>query len=183
MTIETSTYPSQWNSAYPEPESAFTEGDDHIRKIKANYLAAWPNLTAAAVTASTTELNYVDGVTSAIQTQLDAKAPLASPALTGNPTSTTQSAGLNNTYIATTATVWAAVGGRVAGAVGTYVLAKCSVSGGNFGDASFSGSTLTPVQIESGGTLTDNATPLSGTWTCMGYNLNSSTASLFLRTA
>ena len=35
------------------------------------------------VTATTTELNYVDGVTSAIQTQLDAKAPVASPTFTG----------------------------------------------------------------------------------------------------
>jgi len=35
------------------------------------------------VTATTAELNYVDGVTSAIQTQLDAKAPTASPTLTG----------------------------------------------------------------------------------------------------
>ena len=34
-------------------------------------------------TLSTAELNYVDGVTSAIQTQLDAKAPLASPTFTG----------------------------------------------------------------------------------------------------
>jgi hypothetical protein len=34
-------------------------------------------------TLSTTELNYVDGVTSAIQTQLDAKAPLNSPTFTG----------------------------------------------------------------------------------------------------
>lgn len=183
MTVETSTYISELNASYPEAGSAFQEGDDHIRKLKANIKATFPNFTAIAITPTSVELNYVDGVTSSIQTQLDAKAPLASPALTGNPTSTTQSAGLNNTYIATTATVWAAVGGRVAGAVGTYVLAKCSVSGGNFGDVSFSGSTLTPVQIESGGTLTDNATPLSGTWTCMGYNLNSSTASLFLRTA
>jgi hypothetical protein len=38
------------------------------------------------VTATTTELNYVDGVTSAIQTQLDAKAPLASPTFTGTAT-------------------------------------------------------------------------------------------------
>jgi hypothetical protein len=37
-------------------------------------------------TLSTTELNYVDGVTSAIQTQLDAKAPLASPTFTGTVT-------------------------------------------------------------------------------------------------
>lgn len=34
-------------------------------------------------TLSTTELNYVDGVTSAIQTQLDAKAPLNAPTFTG----------------------------------------------------------------------------------------------------
>jgi hypothetical protein len=36
-----------------------------------------------AVIATATELNYVDGVTSAIQTQLDAKAPAASPTFTG----------------------------------------------------------------------------------------------------
>jgi len=35
-------------------------------------------------TLSTTELNYVDGVTSAIQTQLDAKLPLAGGTMTGN---------------------------------------------------------------------------------------------------
>ncbi len=37
-------------------------------------------------TLSTTELNYVDGVTSSIQTQLNAKAPLASPTFTGTVT-------------------------------------------------------------------------------------------------
>jgi hypothetical protein len=37
-------------------------------------------------TLSTTELNYVDGVTSAIQTQLNDKAPLASPTFTGTVT-------------------------------------------------------------------------------------------------
>jgi hypothetical protein len=34
------------------------------------------------VTATTAELNYVTGVTSAIQTQIDTKAPSASPTLT-----------------------------------------------------------------------------------------------------
>jgi len=38
------------------------------------------------VTATTAELNYVDGVTSAIQTQLNAKAPIASPTFTGTVT-------------------------------------------------------------------------------------------------
>jgi len=35
------------------------------------------------VTATTAELNYIDGVTSNVQTQLDTKAPLASPTFTG----------------------------------------------------------------------------------------------------
>ena len=38
---------------------------------------------------TSTELGYVDGVTSAIQTQLDAKAPSASPTLTGTTTVST----------------------------------------------------------------------------------------------
>ena len=38
------------------------------------------------VTATTAEINYVDGVTSNVQTQLDAKAPIASPTFTGTVT-------------------------------------------------------------------------------------------------
>lgn len=63
-----------------------------------------------AVSATTsTELGYLSGVTSAIQTQLNAKAPLASPALTGTPTAPTAAAGTNTTQIATTAFVTNAV--------------------------------------------------------------------------
>ena len=65
------------------------------------------------ITASTTELNYVDGVTSNIQTQLNAKAPLASPTLTGTPKAPTASAGTNTTQIATTAFVQTAVSNLV----------------------------------------------------------------------
>jgi|MEHZ01.5.fsa_nt_MEHZ011370932.1_6 hypothetical protein len=46
-----------------------------------NELNALSGMTATAV-----ELSYSDGVTSAIQTQLDAKAPLASPTFTGSVT-------------------------------------------------------------------------------------------------
>jgi hypothetical protein len=60
-------------------------------------------------TLSTTELNYVDGVTSAIQTQLNDKAPLASPALTGTPTAPTATPGTNSTQVATTAYTDAAI--------------------------------------------------------------------------
>jgi hypothetical protein len=75
-------------------------------------------LTATSATigdVSNTELQYVNGVTSAIQTQIDTKlasataastyAPLASPSLTGTPLSTTAAADTNTTQIATTAYV------------------------------------------------------------------------------
>jgi hypothetical protein len=68
------------------------------------------------VTATTTELNYVDGVTSGIQGQLDDKAPLASPSLTGTPLAPTAAPGTNNTQIATTAYADAAVAAIVDGA-------------------------------------------------------------------
>jgi len=81
------------------------------------------DITADAITAtsatigdvSNTELQYLNGVTSAVQTQLDAKlststasstyAPLASPELTGTPLSTTAEVDTNTTQIATTAYV------------------------------------------------------------------------------
>lgn len=58
---------------------------------------------------SSTEIGYVDGVTSAIQTQLNAKAATASPALTGTPTAPTAALGADTTQIATTAFVQDAI--------------------------------------------------------------------------
>lgn len=75
-------------------------------------------VTLTGLTSTITELNYVDGVTSNIQTQLDAKAPLASPALTGTPTAPTATAGANTTQIATTAFVATAVANIIDSAPG-----------------------------------------------------------------
>ena len=82
--------------------------------INAGAAIDWTKIAPSA-TVSTTELGYLDGVTSAIQTQIDAKlatttaastyAPLASPALTGVPTAPTAAADTNTTQIATTAYV------------------------------------------------------------------------------
>ena len=72
--------------------------------------------TPAGLTA--TELGYVDGVTSSIQTQLDAKAtttvvntkaPIASPTFTGTPAVPTASASTNTTQAASTAYVTTAI--------------------------------------------------------------------------
>jgi hypothetical protein len=63
-------------------------------QIAAKANLASPSFTGTVVLPSTTsignvsstELGYVDGVTSAIQSQLNAKANLTSPVLTGTPT-------------------------------------------------------------------------------------------------
>ena len=73
MGLETGTYIDSLNSANPLGSDPKSAGDDHIRLLKSTIKATFPNLTGA-VTPTQTELNYVAGVTSAIQTQLDAKA-------------------------------------------------------------------------------------------------------------
>ena len=69
-------------------------------------------ITASSVTS--TQLEYVSGVTSAIQTQLNKKAALKSPTFTGTPKAPTASAGTNTTQIATTAYVYTAINGAIA---------------------------------------------------------------------
>ena len=58
-----------------------SEGDDHIRGIKNVLKTTFPNIDGA-VTPTDTELNYVDGVTSAIQTQLNNKLSSANDSVT-----------------------------------------------------------------------------------------------------
>lgn len=58
---------------------------------------------------TSTQLGYLNSVTSNVQSQLNAKAPLASPALSGTPTAPTADASVNNTQIATTAYVTTAI--------------------------------------------------------------------------
>lgn len=64
-------------------------------------------------TVTTTEINYLSGATSNVQAQLDDKAPLASPALTGTPTAPTAAALTNSNVLATTAYVDGAVSSLV----------------------------------------------------------------------
>ena len=108
MTIESATYISDLNTAYPEGGSLKSEGDNHMRLLKTVIKATLPNVTGA-VTPTHTELNFVDGVTSAIQTQIDGKAALASPTFTGTPAAPTATGGTSSTQIATTAFVATAI--------------------------------------------------------------------------
>jgi hypothetical protein len=107
MALETATYIDGLVATNPLGTDAKSQGDDHIRLLKATLLATFPNITGA-LTATHTELNYVDGVTSAIQTQIDTKGAITGQAWTGNHTFPTQTAADNSTKAATTAYVDAA---------------------------------------------------------------------------
>jgi hypothetical protein len=82
------------------------------------HLTSSQNTLLDNLTATHTELNYMVGVTSGVQGQIDLKAPLASPALTGVPTAPTASPGTNTTQLATTAFVSVAVANLIGTAPG-----------------------------------------------------------------
>jgi hypothetical protein len=100
MALETGTYISDLVATNPVAGDPKSQGDDHIRLLKSTIKATFPNINAA-VTATDEELNFVDGVTSSIQTQIDLKAPLASPEFTGVPIAPTAETGSTGTQIAT----------------------------------------------------------------------------------
>ena len=88
-----------------------TDSTSHVSAVTERTITI-PNTTGTASAAGLTKLytgtgTNTDGTMtqSAIKTALDAKAPLASPALTGTPTAPTATAGTNTTQIATTAFV------------------------------------------------------------------------------
>jgi hypothetical protein len=125
---------------------------------------AWTKI-APSSTVSATELGYLDGVTSAIQTQIDAKlatataastyAPIASPTFTGVPAAPTATAGTSTTQVATTAFVGTAVSNLVASAPSTLdTLNELAAALGN--DASFSTTVTNSIAAKlplAGGTM------------------------------
>jgi hypothetical protein len=134
-------------------------------------------LGSVALTATGTELNYTDGVTSNIQTQLNAiqadvdqnesdadtalalKAPLSSPALTGTPTAPTAGAGTNTTQVATTAFVGTAVANLIDGAPGA--LNTLNELAAALNDDTSAATNLTTL-INANETHIDNIVTLSG---------------------
>ena len=99
MALETGTYISDLNSSNPVATDGLAQADDHIRLVKSTIKATFPGLTgavtstqaelntldgfsgttadlnilsgAAAAGVTGTELGYVNGVTSALQTQIN----------------------------------------------------------------------------------------------------------------
>jgi hypothetical protein len=75
-------------------------------------------VTAGLAGKANTSHSHAIADTTGLQAALDAKAPLASPALTGTPTAPTAAASTNTTQIATTAFVQAVVAGLIDAAPG-----------------------------------------------------------------
>src|SRR5262245_33697329 len=74
MTLEVATFISQLVPTNPVGSvDNYSTADDHLRLLKSVLQSQFTSLGAAAVTASAAELNYNVGVTSSIQTQLNAK--------------------------------------------------------------------------------------------------------------
>lgn len=73
---------SQLDATWPLSGDPRAEGDDHLRNIKRVLKTTFPNCNGV-VSATAAELSFVAGVTSALQTQLNAKAGTASPTFTG----------------------------------------------------------------------------------------------------
>ena len=72
MPVDSAAHIASLNAALPAGSDLRTEADNNFRHIKTVLVTDFPNI-AGPVTATHTELNFVDGVTSAIQPQLDAK--------------------------------------------------------------------------------------------------------------
>jgi len=99
---------------------------------------ASPTFTGTVTLPSTTSIGsitstiigYLSGLTSNVQTQLNAKATLASPALTGTPTVPTAAVGTNNTQAASTEFVQTAAANAAKGASGSFTLTD-KIAGGS----------------------------------------------------
>ena len=102
---------------------SFGEGKLELGAVAITATATELNILDGALL-TTTELNYVDGVTSAIQTQLDSKAPTASPTFTGTVSGVTAThVGLGNVTNESKATMFTnpTFTGTVSGVTATHV--------------------------------------------------------------
>lgn len=112
MGIESATYISDLNEAWPLGSDLKSTLDNHHRLTKAAIKTTFPNVTGA-VTPTHTELNYVDGVTSAIQTQIDGKLALTGGTISSN-LAVTGTLGVTGAFSGTTGAFSGAVTGVTA---------------------------------------------------------------------
>jgi len=102
MGLETGDFINQLVETNPQSGDALSLGDDHLRLLKHVLKTTFPNMSAAMLLTAA-ELNVIPTT----------YAPLASPALTGTPTTSTAAQGTDTTQIANCAFTNAAVMGSL----------------------------------------------------------------------
>ena len=95
-----------------------TDNDGKVDAAEVADAVAWTGITGKPSTFAPSAHGHAISEVTGLQTALDTKAPLASPALTGTPTAPTASAGTNTTQVATTGFVAAAISALIDAAPG-----------------------------------------------------------------
>ncbi|MBF9055666.1 head decoration protein [Thalassobius vesicularis] len=95
-----------------------TDNDGKVDAAEVADAAPWAGITGKPTSFTPSSHSHSIAQVTSLQAALDAKAPLASPALSGTPTAPTATAGTNTTQIATTAFVAAAIGALIDAAPG-----------------------------------------------------------------
>ena len=95
-----------------------TDNDGKVDAAEVADAAPWSGITGKPTSFTPSSHGHSIAQVTGLQTALDAKAPLVSPALTGSPTAPTATTGTNTTQIATTAFVAAAFGALIDAAPG-----------------------------------------------------------------
>jgi hypothetical protein len=95
-----------------------TDNDGKVDAAEAADSVPWTGVTGKPSTFAPSAHGHAISEVTGLQTALDAKAPLASPALTGTPTAPTAASSTNTTQIASTAFVQAAISALVDAAPG-----------------------------------------------------------------
>ncbi len=155
MSVESATYINQLSASNPASTDLKSEGDNHIRLIKSTLQSTFPNVTGA-VTATHTQLNYMVGVTSLVQTQIDAKMSKSGGTMTGQLTLLGGGSGLQAAAVSEVEALIANAGSINLPATTGHngdVLSVVSgtptwVSGGLFLIGSYDAAGLTEVDIE-----------------------------------
>ena len=95
-----------------------TDNDGKVDAAETADAVPWSGITGKPTSFTPSSHSHSVAQVTGLQTALNAKAALASPALTGSPTAPTATAGTNTTQIATTAFVAAAIGALIDAAPG-----------------------------------------------------------------
>ena len=95
-----------------------TDNDGKVDAAETADAVPWSGITGKPTSFTPSSHSHSIAQVTGLQTALNAKAALASPALTGSPTAPTATAGTNTTQIATTAFVAAAIGALIDAAPG-----------------------------------------------------------------